>query len=538
MIKNISSSFEETLAQAQKAFESKQLDQAKALFEQAHEVQPAQADLIHMLGIIAAQQSDFVQAERYLRLAIEQDPNEPAYHNHLGNTLQAQQRFTEAIAVHRQALECDPNHAESYNNLGNAYDRLHETQAAKDCYRKALDLRQDYLAAWYNLARIFDKEKEFDRAIDCLKSILEFAPHLPQVHFQLGKLYQLQEKYTLAIDHYEKVLDRQPDFYEALYNLGVVLLAEQQLNRADIYFKQAAHISDQSANLQYNLGVIAHQKGEKELAILHYNKAIDLDPAMSEAHQNIANLYAELKEKEKAMAHYECVLALKPNNHSVAYMLQAMKQECTPSSAPSDYIQHLFDRYADHYDRHLVDTLGYQAPQLLLKSLQSVTSLKPQAARILDLGCGTGLCGKLFKPYAGKLIGIDLSKKMLAIAAQLSIYDQLIEDDLFHALVNIQEKADLILAADVFIYVGDLDAVFCEAMRLLQTSGFFCFTVEKSVHYPYKLETTARFAHHEQYVLELIQKYGFSVWACESVALRRQEESTINGLVWILEKNH
>ena len=63
--------------------------------------------------------------------------------------------------------------------------------------------------------------------------------------------------------------------------------------------------------------------------------------------------------------------------------------------------------------------LQYTAHQQLHQVTEAVLTEDPRTTyRILDLGCGTGLCGPLFKPMASTLIGIDLSEKMIAQAAQ------------------------------------------------------------------------------------------------------------------------
>jgi ubiquinone/menaquinone biosynthesis C-methylase UbiE len=39
-----------------------------------------------------------------------------------------------------------------------------------------------------------------------------------------------------------------------------------------------------------------------------------------------------------------------------------------------------------------------------------------KSQEILDLGCGTGLCGAWFTDYSARLVGVDLSPKMIEVA--------------------------------------------------------------------------------------------------------------------------
>lgn len=534
------SNLERLLLEAEQALEQGETDIAQGLFEQVIQLDPMQIEALHALGIIAAQKRDYAKAQALIHQAIAHEPNNASYYNHLGNVLQAQRQWQAAIAAHETAIQLDPTHAESYNNLGNAYFKQQLFEQARDCYEKATHHRPDYLAAWYNLALIQQKQNDTQAAITSLKTILTHAENLPEVHFQLAKLYQLQQNYAQALDHYQKVLDRKPDFLEALYNLGTIYLNEQQYNLAAHYFERAAEIEARSPNLQYNLGIIAQRKGLKDQAIQHYKCAIELAPDMAEAHQNIANLYSELKQKNLAIQHYQEVLRLQPDNASVAYMLQAMTtattHQPTPATAPTQYVKNLFDGYADYYDQHLTKKLQYQAPQLLFNRLKAFTVMPEQSWQIIDLGCGTGLCGELLKPYAKNLIGIDLSTKMLYVAKSRGIYDELIQGDIAETLEQKNLLADLIIAADVFIYIGDLAAIFEQAARLLNDHGLFAFTVELGATADYTLQPTARFAHSEAYIKRLTQQYQLTNQCCEAITLRKQEETLIPGLLVVLQK--
>ena len=98
---------------------------------------------------------------------------------------------------------------------------------------------------------------------------------------------------------------------------------------------------------------------------------------------------------------------------------------------------------------------------------------------MLDLGCGTGLCGPLIAPQADAIDGVDVSSAMLEQARKLGVYRELIHAILGEFLAVTASRSDLILAADVFIYVGDLAAVFLRsARRILEPGGCLAFTVE------------------------------------------------------------
>lgn len=133
---------------------------------------------------------------------------------------------------------------------------------------------------------------------------------------------------------------------------------------------------------------------------------------------------------------------------------------------------------------------------------------------VFDLGCGTGLLAPLILPFARSLVGVDLSRNMLAAADARGVYQRLVRSDLLEMMGS--ESActfDAILAADVFVYLGRLDGAVAEARRLLRPSGVFAFSVESlastgseggvATAAGYALRRTGRYAHGVDYLNSL-----------------------------------
>src|SRR5690606_25849867 len=155
----------------------------------------------------------------------------------------------------------------------------------------------------------------------------------------------------------------------------------------------------------------------------------------------------------------------------VAYKLAALRGDPAPESAPAEYVAGLFDQYAEEFDAHLTGELGYQTPQRLREPFDGLAG-GATGLRVLDLGCGTGLSGLVFRDCAAHLAGVDLSPRMLDKARGRGIYDELHCADLVQALERPGPDWDLMLAADVFVYLGDLGAVLRAAARALRPGGW------------------------------------------------------------------
>ena len=201
---------------------------------------------------------------------------------------------------------------------------------------------------------------------------------------------------------------------------------------------------------------------------------------------------------------------------------------------PAAYIRALFDDYADYYDDHLMVELAYAVPNLLRGAVGE--RLDGAAPVVVDLGCGTGICGPLFRPIAGTLIGVDLSPEMLDRAERRGIYDQLVEADLVRYMAHIDIRADLCLAGDVFVYIGDLAPAFRAIAPALAPGGYFAFTTEAGAGPDWALQRTGRYAHGRDYIEGLARRTGLAVVTVEAATLRTQSDRPVAGDVWLLRR--
>ncbi len=206
-----------------------------------------------------------------------------------------------------------------------------------------------------------------------------------------------------------------------------------------------------------------------------------------------------------------------------------------PARAGEPYVRSLFDQYAPRFDAHLTQTLGYSAPARLRAAVERV---RPgRFARMLDLGCGTGLAGRAFAPQVAQMNGVDLSPAMLARAQATGLYARLVAGDLAAFLADEPPgAADLAVAADVFVYVGDLAAIFAACARALARGGVFAFTTQCSEAGDWRVGDDLRFAHAPAYLRRLAAAGGWSVPVLERASTRRDAGADVEGLVAVLTR--
>ena len=203
-------------------------------------------------------------------------------------------------------------------------------------------------------------------------------------------------------------------------------------------------------------------------------------------------------------------------------------------SAPGAFVEALFDQYAEKFDHALVETLSYRVPDLLAVAIaEQGRGWFPHA---VDLGCGTGLMGERLRPVTERLEGFDISAEMLRKARAKTIYDRLEKADL-QAMVWDGPAVDLVTAADVFMYVGELDRVTALAASMLSRCGLFGFSVERhDGPDDLVLRPSRRYAHGEQYLRRVVAGHGFDLLSLSTATIRRDRGAPIEGLIVVAEK--
>jgi predicted TPR repeat methyltransferase len=224
-------------------------------------------------------------------------------------------------------------------------------------------------------------------------------------------------------------------------------------------------------------------------------------------------------------------LAQEPDDPMQRYLLAAVKGEKI-SQAPADYLRAYFDRFADNFDNQLTKVLDYDVPAALHALIAPANR---HFRHILDLGCGTGLAAPLLAPLGDRLSGVDISSGMLARAAERRLYNDLIEADVVDYLASAPGAFDLILAADLLIYIGDVEALVAGVASALQPGGLFAFSIETTDELDYRLLPSGRFAHHPGYIDRMTVR-DFSPCHVQQARIRLEANKPVAGMLFVLQR--
>jgi predicted TPR repeat methyltransferase len=301
-------------------------------------------------------------------------------------------------------------------------------------------------------------------------------------------------------------------------------------------FERAVAADPRHARAWNNLGAASQRLGDARRAEEAYRAALALDPALMQPNLNLGRLHERREEHARAADCYRAALAHHPGDPMLAHLLAAATGANT-QRAPRQYVETLFDEQAARFEAHLVGDLGYRVPELLADLARPALAAAARPARVLDLGCGTGLVGAALATDGVELTGVDLSGGMLQQAAKREVYTHLLRSDVLDAL---RDRADArlaaVVAADVFIYVGDLGDIFAATARALAPGGAFAFSVESVAAGSYQLQPTGRYAHAVPYLRALAEKSGLRVGHSAPANIRRQGQGYATGELLLMLK--
>jgi predicted TPR repeat methyltransferase len=523
------------LAAAEVHLSAHRLGAAAEAYQAVLAAEPNHAVALHGLGWIAHLSGDRAQAVSLLRRSIDAEPANAGCWNNLGIVYAADQRPAEAVEAYHRAIAVQPNFPQAYLNLGNAMRDQGRWQEAVGAYGDAVRLKPNFAAAHHALGTALRESGRAADAVASYRRAMQLDPSSAgSVLNDLGLTFARVGNVVEAVAHLRQALSLAPQDPKPRRNLGRMLLRAGRFAEAAEVLAPLAQSHPGAADVHHDLAAALAQSGRVDAAIGHFRRAVELRPDYAEAY---CNLGVALEERgDVAAAAYGRARELRPDLPVIAYHHGALAGRDAPPTCPPQYVVELFDRYAERFDEHLVKKLSYAGPQLLYGAVSGVTQRRD--LEVIDLGCGTGLCGVLFRPVASKLVGVDLSPKMLEQSRRRGVYDELVKADVVEALRARPESADVILAADVFIYVGELTAAFDAARWSLKPGGLFAFTVESiaDADGEFVLRATRRYAHSAAYLRRLASAAGLEELTATRVVLRAGEEAPVGGMVFVLRR--
>lgn len=523
-------------------------DEAAAAHERAIELAWRRMSIYHYnLGSALQAQGKLGAAGAAYARALEHDPGFVQALDNLGTVLQGQGKLDEAEAAYRRALDLEPGNVWVHGNLGSVLCAAGKLDEAEAVYANAVALAPEEVKARLELGMCLRLQGKLDAAEAVFRGAAELAPGSAEVRKLLGTLLLGAGRAMEAEAEHCRAVELAPEVADMHNALGATLAVLGRFDDAVAAFQRAIELAPGWAQSRYNLGAVLHRQNELGEAVVAYRAALEREPGHREALNNLAEALRRLGRAAEAREAYVAALQVDPDNAGLQHMLAAVSGE-TSACAPAGYIAAMFDDYAPRFDEHLVRDLEYRVPVLMREAIERVRAEgngHVRSGSALDLGCGTGLVGAELRPMVDELHGVDLSVNMIAEARAKGLYDALHMSELVAFLRGSAATYDLITAADVFIYIGDLEPVFAAAHARLRAGGLLVFSVESMPERAgapdeardYVLCATGRYAHDHGYIHRLCREHGFAVALDQPICARYEHGEPVRGLLFVLARS-
>jgi predicted TPR repeat methyltransferase len=371
-------------------------------------------------------------------------------------------------------------------------------------------------------------------AARCLEASLALLPGRVSTLVNLGIARRRLGQLARALEVLDAAVLAAPDDADAWFHHGHALAESGRPDAAIDSLVRATTLAPDRRAARFDATVLLARAARTAEAQALLAPLLEAEPADAAAWSLHGRLLRDEGRDEAAAAAFQRAIYAGADGVTNRWFLAALRGDAdAPEVAPAGYVQALFDDYAEDFEPHLLSTLRYRGH---LAVAEAAAAQRPHARwrSVLDLGCGTGLVGAVLRAQADAIAGVDLSQTMVERARRRGVYDQVEQADVVAHLQATPARPDLVVAADVFIYIGALEAVFAGVRRVLEPGGCFVFSVEEGQGDGFTLRPSLRYAHGEGYLRRLAAAHGFAVHSLARLPLREEQRVPVAGMVLAL----
>jgi len=268
----------------------------------------------------------------------------------------------------------------------------------------------------------------------------------------------------------------------------------------------------------FDLGLYHLRKRNINDAILRFYITSLFNNKNANAYYYLAKCYYLKKNLLKAKKNIALCININNQHTECKFLQKIITQEGVIDEVPESIIEEFYQKYASKYDMEYNVNEGYFTPYDLMEAASKYVK---KAKEILDLGCGTGVCGKKFKSLfpEADITGIDIAHNMLARAQHKyfrnhPIYSKLIHNSVSTFITKSSKKFDVVISCLSSHYKRHLHSDLLEINKLLNAEGYACLAFEKNVSnnndqtlsYGYE-----NFCYNENYVESELKKSKFKI---------------------------
>lgn len=411
--------------------------------------------------------------------------------------------------------------------------RLDEAESA---YRGVLDDAPGHPDALHLLGVLHAQRGRHADAARLIAAAIAANPHEAMFHNNYGNVCTECGRFDEAEASYLRALQLDGGRVDALNNLGVLLGARGDVQGAEKVLRRVVDLAPGFADARQNLANHLFRNGRLPEAVQQCVEGLVVAPRSAALRRVLGVAYSMMGMQDEAIAVWRAWLQAEPGNALAEHHLRACTGQDVPARAADAYVRGVFDAFAASFDAKLA-ALSYRAPELVAQAVARHAGEPRHDRAVLDAGCGTGLCAPLLAPWAGTLVGVDLSAGMLAKARARGGYDELVQGELVAFLSERGRAWDLVVSADTLCYFGALEDFAAAAAAALRPQGLLVFTVEAldaaaaQAGADHRLLAHGRYSHRRGYVEQVLRDAGLRPLEAAAAVLRTEGGEPVHGWV-------
>lgn len=327
------------LARAYYALSHEDVQKQEESLLQLFNLNPRSYHANYHLGLFYKEQKSNTKAEKYLKLALEINPNDEKIIEELSSFLitnaqieeaevlvsglsvvdtlpqtffyQARlaakkEQYKKALKLYSRAIESsNNNYPEAHMNKAILYKKMGKESLAIKNYKEAIQYKEAYPKAYYNLAVLYASQNKTKEAVKYNKLAIKFDSTSFKSWYNLGNLYENQKKYKSATKAFEQAIAVKSDYLKALAALGgVYTKRNKNIEAISVYENLLAQFPNYSKGW-YNLALLNRKENQFDAAVSAYEKVLALDPENSKARMNLGVLYGKMNQMDLAISTLE-----------------------------------------------------------------------------------------------------------------------------------------------------------------------------------------------------------------------------------------
>ena len=379
------------------------------------------------------------------------------------------------------------------------------------------------------------KSKNYKKAIELF---LEGIQTIEEYSIKIDNLAQnsLKKNVSLRQEFLKAVQFSSPTFLLSKFmnNLGNTYNKIGNYEEAKKYLVKSLLIKKNPYTFN-NLANSYKGMGNNKEAINNLLQAIKIEKDSSKIYFNLAEMFLSMGDLNNSKKFFSKTIKLDQNHEAAKFKMDLLNGKLK-REFPKNYLKNYFNDYAETFEKHLITNLHYSVPIVFSNIINDKYGINYSFKKILDLGCGTGLCGNQIKNNYESLTGIDISTEMLKKAKEKSIYSELHCCDIDYFLTKTNEKYELIIAGDVLIYIGNLSELFRLCSNVMTENARFIFSIEVEKTQNYSAKLTGRYSHNYNYIKKITQQNNLMIEFSENTKIRKEKNNWVLGKVFSVLK--